>query len=491
MKLEKHSFINVRRSLLLLHLLLLATICGCVSIPTVYYPKGSLPFGTNNVSVGLERGFSLLFAPVKLNGRDVGHFLLDTGSNVNVVDMSLSRGLRRLRQGHISEVGGNLAAWLTKADSLSIGQMKLGKHGIVSMDMGTINEIAGNKAGGILGYPVFGLFPWTIDYAEQEIIFHRPSSFVPPTGAISTPMQIRDRRPCIRASINGTIGWFILDTGATGVTVNEVFINRNAPLSLDKYYVQIHRGAGGREMRPLVKISNLEFCGHTFNRIPCAVAPEGLEIMDSQLAGIIGGLILQHFRLTFDYNKNILYASYNRPERISDMVDRGLDLQARDFVGASALDRAIHNFDVDCARELITAGINFDEPDRSGRTPLISASQYGALEIAHLLIEKGARIEAKDNSGVTALMAASFGGDMEFFDKLIERGADVNARDNNGMGTLMFAAIAGHIEIAKKLIEKGVDTEAATSNGETAMKLAKHYGHDDLVRLLRKAQSKG
>ena len=67
-----------------------------------------------------------------------------------------------------------------------------------------------------------------------------------------------------------------------------------------------------------------------------------------------------------------------------------------------------------------------------GNTALIGASGEGHLEVVKELIAHGADVNALNNIGDTALMYASRYGHLEVVRKLIQRGADVNATDNAG-----------------------------------------------------------
>jgi ankyrin repeat protein len=58
-------------------------------------------------------------------------------------------------------------------------------------------------------------------------------------------------------------------------------------------------------------------------------------------------------------------------------------------------------------RHLVEKGVNLEAKDKYGRTALISAASGGYIMTVELLIEKGAEIKTKDNYGKTALMYAA------------------------------------------------------------------------------------
>ena len=101
------------------------------------------------------------------------------------------------------------------------------------------------------------------------------------------------------------------------------------------------------------------------------------------------------------------------------------------------------------------AGIDIDARDRDGRTALMIASERGKLKIAELLIRKGADVNGKDIGGYTALMYVAYEGDLEIAKLLIRNKADVRARDKDGWTALMFASIGKNPDMVELLKKSG------------------------------------
>ena len=78
---------------------------------------------------------------------------------------------------------------------------------------------------------------------------------------------------------------------------------------------------------------------------------------------------------------------------VRQLIQDGVDLQARDGLGRTPLLLAAFCNSVACADELLKAGawVAFRTPD--GRTPLHVSCQYGNHEIARLICERGKRLE--------------------------------------------------------------------------------------------------
>jgi len=136
----------------------------------------------------------------------------------------------------------------------------------------------------------------------------------------------------------------------------------------------------------------------------------------------------------------------------------------------------------------IKAGMNVNAKNNNGDTALMRASADDNFEVVKLLIEKGADVNAKDNDGYTVLMVASSKADLAVATLLIKKGADVNASNNAAETALMLASLNGNFDMAQLLIEKGADVNAKSNNGKTALKYS--FLDTRMSELLRKAGAK-
>lgn len=136
----------------------------------------------------------------------------------------------------------------------------------------------------------------------------------------------------------------------------------------------------------------------------------------------------------------------------------------------------------------IKAGMDVNAKDNDGNTALMRASAGDNFEMVRLLIKKGADLNARDNAGYTALIFASSKGDLELVTLLIKKGADVNASNNDGETPLMLASLKGDIAMAQLLIKNGADVNITSNKGNTALKYS--FLDTRLSELLRKAGAK-
>ena len=120
--------------------------------------------------------------------------------------------------------------------------------------------------------------------------------------------------------------------------------------------------------------------------------------------------------------------------------------------GHTALMRAALDGNTEKVTELIQQGVDINQRDENGRTALMFAVINSHYETTRVLLEHGADVNAKSNKGGTALMGAASEGDLKMVQALLAGGADVHARlreTNESAETL--ADRHGHAEISQLL----------------------------------------
>jgi len=106
---------------------------------------------------------------------------------------------------------------------------------------------------------------------------------------------------------------------------------------------------------------------------------------------------------------------------------------------------------IEIGKLLLQKGARVNAKDWLGWTALMYASYYGRTELAKMLINKGAEVNAKSNVGWTSLMYAAYKGQADIGKLLIENGADVNAETPEGETALSIAASRGQSGFADLL----------------------------------------
>jgi ankyrin repeat protein len=144
---------------------------------------------------------------------------------------------------------------------------------------------------------------------------------------------------------------------------------------------------------------------------------------------------------------------------VKKLLKDGLDVNAAQGDGMTALHWAALNGDAELASMLLYAGANVGAKTRlGGYTPLHLAAQIGNASVIAPLIAAGSVVSATTSTGATALMQASHAGSTESVRMLIENGADLNVKETaNGQTALMFAAAADRVDVVKMLLARGAD----------------------------------
>ena len=134
---------------------------------------------------------------------------------------------------------------------------------------------------------------------------------------------------------------------------------------------------------------------------------------------------------------------------------------------------------------LLEAGVNVDAADQEGHTALMFASFNGHSEIVLALIGEDAQVDRRDLLGRTALLYASTGPFPETVKILLEKGAEPNIVDSEEhFSPLMHAAAEGHMDVVKILLDYGADHTLTDVDNDNAESFARQAGHVQVAEFL-------
>ena len=150
-------------------------------------------------------------------------------------------------------------------------------------------------------------------------------------------------------------------------------------------------------------------------------------------------------------------------DAVARLLQQGLDVDAPQGDGATALHWAAHWNDAGMLDRLIESGANVDAENDLGATPLwVACAGRNAAAVLRLL-EAGADPDSRLHAGETALMRCAYTGDAAAVDALAARGAEIDAVEpSRGQTALMWAAASRHPAVTRVLIERGAAVEART-----------------------------
>jgi ankyrin repeat protein len=174
-------------------------------------------------------------------------------------------------------------------------------------------------------------------------------------------------------------------------------------------------------------------------------------------------------------------------EKIVALLKQGVDVNASQADGMTALHWAVYHDDLQTAMLLVRAGANAKAANRYTVTPLSLACMNGNTEVVELLLKAGADSNTTLRGGETALMTAARTGRTGPVKALLARGAKVNAQDQKGQTALMWAASEGHADVVTMLLKAGADFRTPLPSGFTPLLFAAREGRIDVLRVLLKA----
>lgn len=141
-------------------------------------------------------------------------------------------------------------------------------------------------------------------------------------------------------------------------------------------------------------------------------------------------------------------------------------------------------------QEILQTGININAKDKEGWTALMRSVAKNSVDTIQQLIDAGANVEEKDIGGWTALMEAAFNNYTNVAKILIAAGAKIEVANQSGYTALMWAAQNNSIGVAALLINEGARLTTRNKYGQTALDIAKESDAEDVEELLYDAGAK-
>ncbi len=291
---------------------------------------------------------------------------------------------------------------------------------------------------------------------------------------------------------------FLLDQGADPELPNNV-----GHIAVDVYWEQSfaghHKGDGVRDYANLfeesayVQTRQLTMVHKIVLGIVCRNLKDELELSTADINARDGGgrtpLIWATIRVDESAVKALL--AFGADPNITDscgctplhfvrsvgicklLLDAKVNVNARNaYYGRTALHTYNSYREVGVIDMLVQAGIDVDAQDSDGETALLNATYRSLTRIARRLLELGADVNATNrSSGYSALHSATQYDRHETLIDLLNRGADYSRRTESGKTVLHLAACYSGtktLSILSKANLEGLDMALRDHNGKTA-----------------------
>lgn len=509
--------------------ILIVALPACVSwLPEVTAAEASRPVDVDGVPISAwhwpadrERvsiPFGLMsrvpaIVGVEVNGTRLGRFLIDTGSEITIIDTRAAKGLglRLLSRTNITGHGGRQGVGVFICDELKIDAMRVTNTPVVVADISGSLSFSGERAiDGLIGADVLARVPFTVDYRAGVLTFHDREAFAPPAGANEHALGVRLRpgtgrysralppqaHPSVAGTLNGTIATrFVLDTGQSSeLVVGGSLIERHKSLS-DRTEESTITGLsviGSGRMMVSVGVADVRCLGASFTPTPGHTRSWLADEQNPANTGeafdqcVIGYPWMHRFALTFDFAGERLWTRANPRMTAKQRIASGVGANDRDAGGSMPIDHTIMFGTPDDVRAWVETGAKLDAESLGHTGPLSLAATYGRSDMIALLLDAvgpgGA--EAKDLRA--ALATAAMHGHADIVGRLLDTGID--ARSEPVAIALQAAARYGRGEIVERFVDHGCDVNA-TSEFESVRPLAQAAlgGHGAIYRRLLEA----
>jgi hypothetical protein len=309
-----HDPFVFRASVIVLIAVTAAGLAGCGSPPKPAAAPPTLA-SPGELSVPLAPRAGLFYVRAAVNGVDAGYFLVDSGSSLTVLDRQLADQLALPKQGQrtVQGIGGSPTVPIVAIDQFSIGGVALGPQTASSIDLSALAKGARLKVGGILGYNTLRQRPFTIDYVAQTLRFHDPATFTPPGNVPGFELHAWQGLPTVRAEVEGRPCWLMLDTGADRSIMLPSAVADVWPEFLPgkRNIATNSHGVGGRIVNIRSTVRSLRVFGLDLREVPVEVEWTSRQsTFNGEVLGRLGTALLSQFRLTFDPQRNKLYAQW-------------------------------------------------------------------------------------------------------------------------------------------------------------------------------------
>ncbi len=262
-----------------------------------------------------HRGY--LFARAKVDGRDAGLFMFDTGSSLNVVSTGVAGRLSLPTGGGSTAtgVGGKQAFDFRPIRSLEFGGLDVAGDKLAAISLHTMSAALGTSVSGLVGINALGGLPFALDYRDSTLTVYRRDTFEGPEGVPAFPARFDlVGLPVIEAEVgNGHKVWLILDSGAD----NELTLPRRCLEDWPQIVAVPGSGAGassgigGSVASTRTWLGSIKLFGLDLKNTPVVFEKStGALANQSKPIGRIGGAMLKNFKLTIDPRGRRIWAQW-------------------------------------------------------------------------------------------------------------------------------------------------------------------------------------
>jgi len=246
-----------------------------------------------------------LFVHPKINGKDIGWFILDTCAEVMMIDIKAadSINLQKVGGSPITGIGGTIVEPFRIADEVTLGPSHEQHMVFSELDAGFLTKAFGIPVAGIVGADMFRRFVFEIDVEKPRVAIYDATKYQLSSSKWE-PLYFFGGNPAVQATFEGDrTGYVELDTGSNNdIMVNSPFVWGFHLLDGRKQSESAVGGFGGGAESTGGVLEWLNIGGHRFEKLNAvfSLADQG-ALANPYVFGVAGEPVMKPFNIVYDF----------------------------------------------------------------------------------------------------------------------------------------------------------------------------------------------
>lgn len=286
---------------------------GAYAMPTARPTDAVIQNASGRTTVPFKLINNHIYAEVKVNGKGPFLFIFDTGGH-DLLTPDTAKALSVKSEGQAAGSGageGTVEVGFAKGVTFQIGDLVLNDQTIVTLPF-EAPGVEGFPEQGMIGFEVFRRFVTEIDYGAKTLTFIDPARFRP-SAALGTPVPFvfYSHLPQVKGDFEGIPGAFDIDTGSrVEITLTKPFGDaHDLKASHPRGVTAVDGwGVGGRSISYVFRGKNLTLGPVKIDDVVAGIGTQSRgSFADPNYQGNVGSGLLKRFKVTFDYDHQIMY----------------------------------------------------------------------------------------------------------------------------------------------------------------------------------------